>query len=267
MSELRKFLGFFFRVLVVFLSAVASYFVVQNQATIVSFKTLVIGATAFFGAFFAFGFDRLSNMLTVAKKRRSEHFNSLVKIERLLNRILSQLDKNIQLAKDDTEALRSMKLLVWNLPPIPFKHDLSDDLMNIDYINDYFSFTIDIETLNHDLAVIMSMYNESKGLFLSKIVSPEDHKDNVAFTVKRLSELIKFMDSKIVNTKEMLAKARIILKEREQTVFLLGARPKKHYQKNIKELEREELLTLENEIEEIKKSSQDEIDKLGGIGT
>ena len=225
-------------------------------------ETLIIGLTAFFGAFFAFGFDRVSLKITAIRKRYSEHFSALVKIERLLNRIIAQLDQDILLAKEDLDALRSMKIIVWNLPPIPFSHDLADDLMNIDFINDYFALTLDLETVNRDLAVIMSMYNESKSLFLGKVMSPEQHKGNVGFTIERLSELIKFMDNFWVSTMKMLATARILLKEQQRKVLLLGARPSKNYAKNMSQQLSQELPILKGEIEQMKKKSQEEIDKI-----
>jgi hypothetical protein len=262
MGGFRKLISFFLHVLVVFLIAAAGYFIVLNKIGIMSRETLIIGVTAFFGAFFAFGFARLSERLAAAKKRNSVHFSALVKIERLLNRTIAQLDKDTLLAKDDMDALSSGKILVWNLPPIPFSHDLSDDLMNIDFINDYFTLTIDIETINRDLTLIMSMYNESKSLFLSKVISPEDHKDNVGFTIKQLSEITKFMESHQVHAIELLAKARILVKEQKQKAFLLGARPRKNYGKDMGQLLHKELLALENEIGHTKKNSQEEIDKI-----
>jgi hypothetical protein len=159
-------------------------------------------------------------------------------------------------------ALESMKMLVWNLPSVPYSYELADDLKNIDFINDYFTFTVDIDTLNNDIKTIVSMYEEIKGLFLDKSIDPETYKRNVAFSISRISEIIKFMESYQSEAKYLLAKARILLIERKQRIFLIGPLPKKNYGKDFNTDLKKEYSILAKEIEETKAKSQEEIDRI-----
>jgi hypothetical protein len=262
MISLRKLINWTLHVFVFFIFALIAFYIFSNKALILTPETLSDGIIAFFGAFFAFIFIKFSNWLSVIRKDNANHFNALVKIERLLNRIVSRLERSILLCRDDVIALRSRKMLVWNLPPVPCSYELADDLKNIDYVNDYFTFTIDIETLNNDLETITSMYDEIKSLFINKAVTPETYKDNVAFAIMRVSEIIKFMENYQSEATKLLAKARILLKERTRRIFLIGALPKKHYDKDFDKYLKEELTTLEKEIATTRRKSQEEIEKI-----
>ena len=128
--------------------ALLIYFVV-SISLIFSFKIVPglnrdivqTGIIAFFGAFFAFIFVKFGEWIRDVRKGNVNHFNSLVKIERLLNRIIDRFEENIQVFGKNLDALKSMKLLAWSSHKIPFDNDLADDLKNIDFINDYFSFS------------------------------------------------------------------------------------------------------------------------------
>jgi len=261
MATFKKVFNWSLCILVLFVLTVEVSLILSYEAEILDHEIVLIGIAAFFGAFFVFVFDRFSKRLSAFRKGNNEHFNALVKIERLLNRTMAQLDKNAKLGRDDINALNSMKILVWNLPPIPFSHELADNLKNIDFVNDYFDFMMGIESLNHDLNVMMTAYNEVKSMSLGKTISPEHYKDNVIFIIKQVSEIIKFMESYQAETTELLAKARILLKEREHRIFLLGAWPRRYYDKNIGQQQHEELLALKSEIELTKKKSREEINK------
>ena len=248
--------------LVFFLFAFLAYSIISNKTVILTSQTLSNGIIAFFGAFFAFLFVKFSDWLSSIRKSNTNHFNALVKIERLLNRIVSRLDKNKLLLQDDISALRSSKMLVFNLHLIPFSYELTDELKNIDFVNDYFAFIVDIETLNGDLNTMVSMYDEIKSSYINKSVSPETYKDNVAFAIMSVSELIKFMEHFQSEATKLLAKARILLKERKRRIFMIGAPPKRHYGKTFEKYVEEEIAVLEKEIELTKRKSQEEIERI-----
>jgi len=262
MISLKKLINWALYALVLFLFALIAFYIFSNKVLILTPQTLSNGIIAFFGAFFAFAFVKFSDWLSVIRKSNANHFNALVKIERLLNRIVSRLERSILLCRDDINALRSMKMLVWNLPPVPCSYELADDLKNIDFVNDYFSFTLDIETLNNDINTIISMYEEIKSLFINKTASPETYKDNVAFSIMRVSEIIKFMENYQSEATNLLAKARILLKERRRRIFLIGALPKRHFGKGFEKYLKEELTILDKEIGITRLKSQEEIDRI-----
>jgi len=262
MISLKKLINWALYALVLFLFALIAFFIFSNKAFILTAQTLSDGIIAFFGAFFAFIFVKFSDWLSVIRKSNASHFNALVKIERLLNRIVSRLERNILLCRDDINALRSMKILVWNLPPVPYSYELGDDVKNIDFINDFFTLTLDIETLNNDINTIISMYEEIKSLIINKTVTPETYKANVAFSTMRVAEIIKFMENYQSEAIKLSARVRILLKERKQRIFLIGALPKKHYGKDFDKYLKEELTILEKEIAISRRKSQEEIDRI-----
>ena len=250
---------------------VSFIFIILLVAIIISFdvipesnKDIVqSGIIAFFGAFFAFIFVKIAEWTTIIRKGNINHFNSLMKIERLLNRITDRLEENILVFGKNLDALRSMKLLAWSSHEIPFDNELADDLKNIDFINDYFSFSLDIESIKNDFMTMKSMYEEVKNLFVNKKISPETYEDNVSFCINKMESIIRFMKAYQENAIQLLAKTRILQKEKEKNwTFLFGAFPKTHYIKNFNEKVKEELEILKKEIDEVRKKSEEEKNKI-----
>jgi hypothetical protein len=262
MPILKKFLNLILILLVFISIALPTYIIFSNITLVLKPETLASGIIAFFGAFFAFAFVKFSDWISLIRKRNAGHFKALVLIERLLNQIVSRLDRNISLCKEDIAALRSMKMLIWNLPSVPYKYELANDLKNIDFINDYLTFTADIETLNHDINTIITMYQEIKSLFINKSIDPDTFKSNVTFSISRVSAILKFMEDYKSTAIELLAKNRILLKERKQKIFLIGPLPKMNYGKDLNTDLKKELSILAEEIEATKAKSQQEIDRI-----
>ena len=221
------------------------------------------GIGAFFGAFFAFIFVIIAECITIFRKGNKNHFNSLIKIERLLNRIYDRLDVNIQVFGKNLDALKSMKFLIWSSHEVPFNNELANDLKNIDFINEYFSFSLDIERMKNDFVTIKNMYEENKGLFINEKISLEIYKDNVLFCIREMKKIIKFMKAYQEKANKLLATTRLLQKEkRKNWTFLFGAIPKKHYIKNFDEKIEKEQKTLNKEIDEIRKESLEEKNKI-----
>lgn len=120
MISLRKIINLTLYLLVFFLFALIVFYIFSNKALILTSDTLSDGIIAFFGAFLAFVFIKFSDWLSAIRKGSANHFNALVKIERFLNRTVSRLERSILLCRTDIVALSSMKMIVWNLPPVPF---------------------------------------------------------------------------------------------------------------------------------------------------
>jgi len=233
------------------------------------------GIIAFFGAFFAFIFVKIAEWITIVRKGNVNHFKSLMKIERLLNRICDRLEVNIQVFGEHLDALKSKKLLVWSSHEIPFDYDLSDDLKNIDFINEYFSFSLDIERMKNDFVTLRNMHEENKGLFINEKISPDTYKDNVSFCIGEMEKIIKFMKAYQEKVIQLLAKTRLLQKEKEGNwtfwseisrikfnSFLFDGFPKRHYEKNFNKKVEEELEILKKEIDEVRKESQEEKNKI-----
>jgi len=221
------------------------------------------GIIAFFGAFFAFIFVKIAEWITIVRRGNVNHFNSLVKIERLLNRIVYRLEKNILGFEGNLGALKSMRLLTWGSYEIPFDYKLADNLKNIDFINEYFSQSLDIETMKNDLTKIKDMYEEIKNLFIIKKINPQIYEVNILYCISQMEEVNKFMKVYQENTLKLLEKTRLLQKEKENNwTFLFGAFPKTHYAKDFNEKTKKELIILKKEIDEIRKKSTEEISKI-----
>lgn len=262
MNILNKIFYLLFLGLFVFIVALIAFLISSNVITDLNKNIIVSGIIAFFGAFFAFIFIKISEWFSLIRKGNVNHFNSIVKIERLLNKVISCLEENILTFQDNLEALRSMKLLTWSYNAIPFSNELADDLKNIDFVNEYFSFSLDMETLDNDFITMKSMYEEVKGLYLSKTVSPETYKDNVSFCIDKMNLIIKYMKSFQEKAVLLLTKARLLQNEKKNWNFLFGAFPKRHYKKGFDKKVKEEIKVLRKEIDEVRKKSKEEKEKI-----
>jgi hypothetical protein len=221
------------------------------------------GSIAFFGAFCAFIFLMVADRIREVKKGNASHFNSLVKIERLLNRIISRLEENNLVFEKNLEALKSMKLLAWSSHEIPFNNQLTDDSKNIDFINEYFDFSLDIEMMKNDFVTMKNIYEEIKSLYKYKYISNDVYKYNISFFASKMEVIIKFLKAYQKNTIQLLTKTRLLLKEKKKNwTFLFGAFPKRHYVKNFDKKVDEELKILNKEIEEVRKKSEEEKKKI-----
>ncbi len=264
MNFLNNVLKFLFWGVFIFVIVLIVFLIFFNVVPNLNEDVIRSGIVAFFGAFFAFIFVKISEWFSIIRKNNENHFNGLVKIERLINRVISRLEKNILIFQDYVEALNSMNMITWSSHPVPFCNELADDLKNIDFINEYFSFSLDIETLNNDFVTIGTMYDEVKGLFINKTIKPETYKNNVSFCVNKIEGIVEFMKTYQENAIKLLAKTRLLSKERKNITFLFGAFPKKHYIKKFDEEVEEELKVLKEEIEEVRKKSQEEINRIKG---
>ena len=111
---------------------------------------LVAFFAAFFGAFFTFSLVEFGKYTDRTRKHKAKHINSLVKIERILNRTINTIDLNIQCYQNYYRELGIGKTIIWTSDRIPYDESLLDDLINIDFVNDYFTFLVDIKRVNQE---------------------------------------------------------------------------------------------------------------------
>ncbi|MBA7496253.1 hypothetical protein ES702_06852 [subsurface metagenome] len=122
--------------------------------------------------------------------------------------------------------------------------------------------SIEMETLNNDFVTMKSMYEEIKGYYLSKIISPEIYKDNISFCIDRMELIIKYMNGFREKAILLLAKVRLLQKEEKNWTFLFGAFPKKHYKRTFNKKVEGEIKILKKEIDEVRKKSEEEKEKI-----
>jgi len=258
MNVLNKIFYFFFWGVLIFIIATIAFLFSSKIIPGLNKNIVQSGIVAFFGAFFAFIFVKIAESITNIRRANINHFNSLVKIERLLNKIITRLEENILVFQRHKKVLELMGLLSWSSHDIPINNDLMDDLRNLDFINDYFSFSVDIETLNNDFITMKSMYTEMKQSFLNKTINPQDYKDNISNFTKEIEKILKYMINYQEKAIQLSAKTRLLQKEKKNWTFLFGSFHKKKYINNFNKLVEEEIKIVEKEINECRKKSEKE---------
>jgi len=226
-------------------------------------NALIAFFAAFFGASFTFSLVESGKYVERIRKHRGKHINSLVKIERILNRTIETIDKNVQFYQNYYKALKTGKIIVWTSDRIPYDDSLLDDLLNIDFVNDYFIFLVDIKRVNQDFETSENVYKEIKQYyFVHKIFDEKTYENNISECLKTIEHIFNFLEKLYEDTIQLYAKSRVLLKERDRETFLFGIQVSKEYEENFDELVKKESIKLNEEIEECKKKSQEEIDKL-----
>lgn len=226
-------------------------------------NALVAFFAAFFGAFFTFSLVEYGKYVERIRKHRGKHINSLVKIERILNRTIETIDKNIQFYKNYYKALKAGNIITWTRDRIPHDDSLLDDLLNIDFVNDYFIFLVDIKRINQDFETLENMYEEAKEYhYVHKVIDRKTYDYNISEFLRKIEHRRNFLEKLYEDTIQLLAKSRVLLKERERKTFLFGIQVSKEYKENFNELVKKESIKLNEEIEEQKRISQEEINLL-----
>lgn len=228
-------------------------------------NAMVAFFAAFFGASFSFGLVEFGKYADRQRKHKSKHINSLVKIERILLRAIDSIDKNIQFYQNYYKEMKIGKIIIWTSDRIPYDDSLLDDLLNIDFLNDYFTFLVDIKRVNQDFETLENMYEEAKKYhFIYQIIDKKTFEYNISIGLKKIEYLLNFLKKLYEDTVQLCAKSRTLQDERERKTFLFGIHISKKYEENFDELVKKEAVKLNEEIEECKKKSQEEIDLLKG---
>lgn len=228
-------------------------------------NALIAFFAAFFGASFSFSLVEFGKYADRRRKHKVKHINSLVKIERILNRAIETIDKNIQFYQNYYKELKIGKIIIWTSDRIPYDDSLLDDLLNINFVNDYFAFFVDVKRVNQDFETLENMYEEvKKYYFVYQRIDRMAYEHNLSVCLEKIEHISNFLKKLYEDTVQLCAKSRVLLDERGRKTFLFGIHVSKKYKKNFKELVKKEAIELNKEIEECKKKSQEKIDKLKG---
>ncbi len=220
---------------------------------------------AFFGASLSFSLVEFGRYADRIRKHKAKHINSLVKIERILNRAIDTIDKNIYFYQNNYREMKIGKTIVWTSDRIPYDESLLDDLINIDFVNDYFTFLVDIKRVNQDFETLEKMYEEVKNYyFVHQRIDRKTYEHNISICVETIEHILNFLKKLYEDTVQLCAKSRLLLDEKERKTFLFGIHVSNKYEESFDELVKKEAIKLNEEIEECKKKSQEEIDLLKG---
>lgn len=228
-------------------------------------NALVAFFAAFFGASISFSLVEFGKYADRIRKHTVKHFNSLVKIERILNRAIDTIDKNIYFYQNYYRGMKIGKTIVWTSDRIPYDESLLDDLINIDFVNDYFTLLVDIKRINQDFETLEKKYEEAKKYyFVYQRIDRKTYEHNISVCVEKIEHILNFLKKFYEDTVQLYAKSRLLLDEKERKTFLFGIHVSNKYEKSFDELVKKEAIKLNKEIEECKKKSQEKIDLLKG---
>lgn len=219
--------------------------------------------SAFMGAFFAFLFLITGQWFSQFYSRHRKHRNALVKLEYSLNEYADVSNKNIGLLKGLDERLNSLPVMSMStFGTIQVDKNILLELKNIDLINDLVSFNLDADTGNHELHQLTVLYFEVRQDFVKGRLGGERLKRTLTSFKGDLNTVLKFLESFEKDTKNMLAKVRILL-ERESVVdwLIRVTSRKQRYPKGMDLLLEKELKLLDKEFEEVEKASKKKIEE------
>ena len=228
---------------------------------------------AFMGAFFAFLFIRIGEVLTKLYERKNKHYNALVGLERACNEYLNIISDNIFVINDFITISKSA--LGKNQPFVYFNelHELSVDkeitlnLANIDLINETFSFEVGIDKMNNSIRATNRFYSDIKGAFIQRNIDFETYKANVLILMGKLEELKSFLLSLQEEDKKICAIARILMKDRPLIIRLINLLVKNKITHDMETGIPDEIKKLEKEIAITQEKSKEKINQILNNGT
>jgi len=235
-------------------------FIYQN------FNYIDNATAAFMGAFFAFLFMRISDALTRIYERQVKHYNALVKLEHICNKYLNLISDNIFVI-DDFIKITQQEAIQSNKPFIYFNvlHEFSIDkeitlnLINLELINEVFSFEVGIDKMNSSIGAVNRFYSDIKDAFLQKNIDFGTYKVNIQILIEKLKELKSFLLELEKENKQIAAKTRILIKDKPILTRLVCFISKKRFTDEMKREIPKELKKLETEIEINKEKSKTKI--------
>lgn len=222
---------------------------------------------AFTGAFFAFIFIRIGEILTKISERQKRHYAALVKLEHIFNRYLNDISDNIA----QIEYISKIKQRADNSPPSLNYNRLEAfliddtillDLANIAFINEMASFNVSLRKINSDMESINRSYDEIRQAALHRLIIPDSYVQNFELYVKRLGTVRAFLELLNDKLKRNLATVRLLVLRKPLFNRLLGF-VFSGYQQMPAEIEiTTELKRLEDEILETRQKSRQDINKI-----
>lgn len=233
-----------------------------------NFEIIKLLLSAFAGAFFAFIFLWISDRVKAKKQNRKANIRALSKIQLICNSNYNSLNNTLysineilkvfkaarEQAKDPFSANRLDKIIL--------DQDLLLDLLNVDFLNDYFSFTRSIEKHNDDIENINHFHESMKMARLSGVISSENYIENLTRFENNLKLFYRFVTELMDQTESIIAKARVLLKAETTFVKKILRLSSKGYKKNFSKKYIAEIEILKGEMKTVKEKSRKKIEEV-----
>ena len=221
------------------------------------------GFGAFLGAFFAFLFIRLGEFFSKLYKRKVDSFNEYVFLDRVLNEHLVNAQNNVYTADTVLKILKDGDVAINKFTMFSIPRDSTMKINNIEFINDIFSYNIDLMKVNNDMERLNEWYQELKMALLQENIKHDQYTMFIQEVVKGV-ELMKKYNYYLINDKiiDISAKNRILIQKEKIFITKIFEKTLGNYKKRIqkKELEKERNI-LKKEIEIVMSQGVEELNK------
>lgn len=232
------------------------------------FEIVKLLLSAFAGAFFAFLFLRFADRGKEKRAKRKDNIKALSRIQLICNENYNFLNDSVYSIEQILRVFKEAR----ERNQSPFSENRIDkitndknillDLLNNDFVNDYFSYTVMIEKHNNDVDSINHFHESMKMARLTGQISPENYMANMARFEDNIKIFKKFCYDSMKTTTEIIAKCRVLLKS-ETTLFRkIFPKDQQGYDKKFMKKYEVELVLLKTEMEQITSSARDKIEKI-----
>ena len=233
-----------------------------------TFEVIKLLLSAFAGAFFAFIFIWISDRIKTRKEVQKNNIRALNKIQFICNNNYSTLNTTLysinEIIRVFNEAREQSQdpFSANRLDKIILDQDLLLDLSNIDFINDYFSFTRIIEKHNNDVDNLNHFHESMKMARLTGVISSDNYITNLGRFERNLKLFNRFVIDLMNQTESIIAKSRVLLKDEATFIKKLFKNTSKGYKKNFDKKYESELVLLRSEMKMVREKSKKDIDKV-----
>lgn len=224
-------------------------------------ELVILGFSAFAGAFFAYLFTRFADFFSKIYQRQIKHYNSLVNLETQLTEIGGIINDDLYVIPEFIKVITSGHVYFNNLRPLPIDKSHYENLYDIDLINLLFSYNYELRKINDDIDTVTRGYDKIESAYTQKNITPEEYLYNCKNLAAQLTIQKLFLTKLQDKATRLIARIRIEIKKdipfgtKLQSFFI------KTNGSKITNLELDrELKKLKKEIEESKTISRKEID-------
>jgi hypothetical protein len=232
------------------------------------FEVVKILLSAFAGALFAFVFLKFAERGKDKKEKQKANIKALSKIQQicnenynLLNDTLFSINEIIKVIEEARKRNQS-PFSANRLDTLVIDKNILLDLLNNDFVNDYFSYMIMVKKQNDDVDSTNNFHESMKMARLTDKITSENYIQNMIRFEDNLKVEKKFIDDSMKQTEMILARCRVLLKEKTTIFRKIFKHKNIGYNKKFNEKYEKELKSLKIELETIKQKSKDEIENV-----
>lgn len=219
--------------------------------------------TSFAGAFFAFLFLRIGEVLGKYYQRQVKHFNALVSLEIFSDELGSIIHDNVCILPEFRKTISSGGVFTSTLNSLPIRKDYYEQLNDIKLINEVYKLNYDIRRMNDDQNTAVNWHIHLRELYTTGKITPEHYIENA----KILSENLKVVQAGLVLLLEDTIRLNAIVKIRADLDKPLLTRAMNFLMERIKQDISEsqikhKIITVKKEVKKSGTDSQPRIEKI-----